>query len=133
MKIHHYWSLLFATILMVSCTDTVKFPVSNVTPSAEITASKSKDDNGNYKITIKAKNLASADRLSPPQNVYVAWIVKDGGGIRNLGQLTQENAGKASLETIVPQEFSELFITAEKNGQISYPTGVEISRIKFKK
>jgi hypothetical protein len=46
---------------------------------------------------------------------------------------SQENAGKASIETIVPQEFSEVFITAEKNGQISYPNGVEISRVKFKK
>lgn len=127
-------ALLFGAILfMASCTDKVKFPVSNVTPSADITASIEKDKNGNYEISITAKNLASADRLNPPQKVYVAWIVKDKGGILNLGQLTHNNASTVSFETLTSQEFSEVFITAEQNGNISFPEGVEISRIKFKK
>jgi PBP1b-binding outer membrane lipoprotein LpoB len=125
-------SLFVAIIFMASCSDKVKFPVSNVTPSADITASIEKDKNGNFNISITAKNLASADRLTPPQNVYVAWIVKDKGGIINLGQLTNKNASTVSIKTLTSQEFSEVFITAEQDGDISYPQGVEISRIIFK-
>jgi len=126
-------SLFIVILFMASCANTAKFPVSSVTPSADITATKKKDKNGNYKISITAKNLASADRLMPAENVYVAWIVKDEGGIRNLGQLTHKNANTVSLETLSPQTFSEVFITAEQDGNISYPIGVEISRVKFKK
>ncbi len=125
--------MFVAILFMASCTDTVRFPVSNVTPSADIKATKKKDKNGNIKIKITAKNLAAADRLTPPQKVYVAWIATDAGGIRNLGQMTHKNANSVTIETLTPQDFSEVFITAEQDGNMSYPKGVEISRAKFKK
>jgi hypothetical protein len=127
------FALLFVAILfMASCTENLKFPVSDVTPSADITVSFKKDKNGNFRISITAKNLAAADRLSPPQKVYVAWIVKETGGVSSLGQLANKNAGTVSIEALTSHEFSEVFITAEQDGNISYPTGVEISRLRFK-
>ena len=126
-------SLFVAMLFMISCANTAKFPVSSVVPSADITATKKNDKNGNTKISITAKNLAAADRLTPPQKVYVAWIVKNEGGVRNLGQMVNKNANTVTIETLSPQEFSEVFITAEQDGNISYPEGVEISRAKFKK
>jgi PBP1b-binding outer membrane lipoprotein LpoB len=126
-------SLFVAILFMASCANTAKFPVSSVAPSADIKATKKNDKNGNIRIKITARNLAAADRLTPPQKVYVAWIVTDTGGVRNLGQMTHKNANKVTIETLTPQEFTEVFITAEQDGNISYPEGVEISRARFKK
>ncbi len=126
-------SIFIAIIFLASCANKAKFPVSNVTPSADITATKKTDKNGNTKISITAKNLAAADRLDPPQKVYVAWIATEAGGVRNLGKLTHKNANTVTIETLVPQKFTEVFITAEQDGNISYPKGVEISRTKFDK
>lgn len=126
-------ALFIAILFMASCANRAKFPVSNVAPSADITATKKVDKNGNTKISITAKNLAAADRLNPPQKVYVAWIAMDEGGVRNLGQMIHKNANTVSIETLSPQKFSEVFITAEQDGNISYPEGVEISRVKFDK
>ncbi len=126
-------SLFLVILFMASCANTAKFPVSSVTPSADISAKKKKDKNGNTKISITAKNLAAAERLTPPQNVYVAWIALESGGVRNLGQMTQKNANTVTIETLSPQDFTEVFITAEQDGNITYPAGVEISRAKFEK
>ena len=126
-------SLLVLLIFFTSCATTVKFPTSGVTPAADITAKKKADKNGNFKISITAKNLASADRLQPPQSVYIAWIVTNAEGTRSIGRLTNKNAKTATLETLTPFAFTEIFITAEGHDDISYPSGVEITRAKFKK
>jgi len=123
-------ALLF---LFFSCATTVKFPTSTVTPAADISAKKKADKNGNFKVTVTAKNLASADRLEPPQSVYIAWIVTNTEGTRSIGRLTNKNAKTATIETLTPFAFTEIFITAEGQDDISYPSGVEISRAKFKK
>jgi len=126
-------SLLVLLIFFTSCATTVKFPTSGVTPAADITAKKKADKNGNFKISITAKNLASADRLQPPQSVYIAWIVTNAEGTRSIGRFTNKNAKTATLETLTPFAFTEIFITAEGQDDISYPSGVEITRAKFKK
>ncbi len=126
-------SLLALLFFFASCATTVKFPTSAVTPAADISAKKKADKNGNFKVTITAKNLASADRLEPPQSVYIAWIVTNTEGTRSIGRLTNKNAKTATIETLTPFAFTEIFITAEGQADISYPSGVEIARAKFKK
>lgn len=126
-------SLLALIFFFTSCATTVKFPTSSVTPAADITAKKKADKNGNFKISITAKNLASADRLEPPQSVYIAWIVTNTEGTRSIGRLTNKNAKTATIETLTPFAFTEIFITAEGQADISYPSGVEIARARFKK
>ena len=121
-----------ALVLTLSaCANISKFPVSSVNPAANIEMRREQDSNGNTKITITAKNLASAERLTPPKKMYVAWVVLESSKVRNIGQLNSENAKKAEMKTLVPFKFTEVFITAEDQADISYPTGVEISRINF--
>lgn len=115
--------------LMVSCGTTVKFPVSSITPAAEITAKIKKDRNNNFAIHVTTHYLASAERLSPPRNTYVVWIVTNNNVVRNIGQLKNRNAKESSLKTVSSVEPVEIFLTAEDDGTISNPTGVEISRI----
>jgi len=119
--------------LMTSCATIAKFPVSNVNPAADITAKIKKDKQNNYEITIIANYLASPERLSPPKKTYVVWIVTKEDGVNNRGQLKNENARKNTLKTLTSFEPLEIFITAEDEGTVTYPTGVEISRVVLKR
>ncbi|KUO68892.1 MAG: hypothetical protein APF83_02080 [Lutibacter sp. BRH_c52] len=126
-------NLLFVTILVLltSCATTAKFPVSSVTPAAEITAKKKQDKNNNYVIEVTAKNLASADRIDPSKKNYNVWIVTENNGTKNAGMLVNKNAKTASLKTSTPFDVKEIFITAEDQGDYSYPVGIEIARTSF--
>jgi hypothetical protein len=118
-------------VLMTSCATTAKFPISSVTPAAEITAKLKKDKQDNFEITITAKYMADPERLMPPKRTYVVWIATRKSGIKNIGQLNNKNAQKSTLEALSAFEPEEIFITAEEEGDISYPSGTEISRIKL--
>ena len=126
-------SSLIVIFLLTSCGTTTKFPVSNVAPAAEITATKKQDKNKNYVIEVVAKNLASAERIDSSKRNYNVWLVTENNGTKNAGQLSNKNAKTAKLEIITPYTVKEVFITAEDQGDYSYPTGIEISRISFKK
>ena len=117
--------------VLTSCATTTKFPLSSTVPAAEITAKVNQDKNKNYVINVIAKNLASADRLNPPKNNYSVWIVIDDGTTKNIGQLTNLNAKTATLKTLTPFNVKEIFITAEDQGNLTYPNGIEISRTNF--
>jgi hypothetical protein len=119
--------------LMTSCYSTARFPVSSSVPAAEITAKKKQDKNQNYVIELTASNLAEASRLNPPMNNYSVWIVVDNGTTKNVGQLTNENAKKVVLKAVTPFNVREIFITAEEQGNLSYPAGTEIARTTFDK
>ena len=123
-------SLIFLFAL-ASCSSEKIFPVSPKTPAAKITVKQKKDKNNNYHISVSAKNLASPDRLEPARKVYVIWITTKNNGIKNIGQLNNENAENSGLETVTAFEPKEIFITAEEAGNVSYPSNFEISRISL--
>ncbi|MGK2861914.1 MAG: hypothetical protein ACSLE0_08275 [Chitinophagaceae bacterium] len=123
--------VLAVVALMTSCATTTKFPVSNAVPAAEITATKKQDRNNNYVIELTARNLAEAGRLNRRINNYSVWIVDENGSVKNAGQLNNRNAQKAELEIVTPFDIKEIFITAEQEGDLSYPAGTEISRTRF--
>ncbi|HPW97051.1 MAG TPA: hypothetical protein PK218_00655 [Flavobacterium sp.] len=123
--------IILTFLILASCASKVKFPVSNVTPGAEITVKTSKDDNGNSKLKLKAKFLTSPERLSPSKKFYLVWLQTKSNGLQNLGKFETDASSKASFETITPYEPDEIFITAEDDAAIKYPTGQEISRAKL--
>lgn len=123
--------ILSFLVMLNSCSTKAKFPVSRVTPAADITAKKSTDKQNNFVLEITANNLATADRLDPPGNNYSVWIVTTEHGLRNVGQLNVKNAEKTTFKTTTPFDFNEIFITVEQKGDVGYPTGAEISRTKF--
>ena len=75
--------------------------------------------------------MASASRLSPARNTYVVWAVTEHNGTQNMGQLEVNKSGKTSLHALTPYDVKELFITAEDQAAVTYPTGVEISRTRL--
>ncbi|MDD4922589.1 MAG: hypothetical protein PHS30_08965 [Bacteroidales bacterium] len=118
-------------LLFISCSTASKFPVSSVTPAANIVVYRHHDSNGNRTITIKAKNLASTERLSPPKQMYVVWILVENNMAKNIGQLKIKNAKEAEIKTLTAFNYTEIFITAEDQADVQYPSNLEISRIKF--
>ena len=127
--INIFFGVLLA-LLVSSCGTTREFPVSDVIPAADIDLKVKEDKNENYKISIKAKHIASPERLNPSASYYVVWV-DTYDGYKNVGQLRSKNAKKAELQTLSPFEFNEILITAETNGDASYPEGVVISRTTF--
>lgn len=125
-------SIVLITLFLYSCSSTIKLPVSTVVPAADISATQKEDKNGNIKIGLKVEHLASPERLNPPRNTYVLWVYTSKVGNINIGQLSVKNGKTLTFETIVPYKVSEIFITAEDEGNITYPSGVEISRVAFK-
>jgi hypothetical protein len=131
MKSLKYILVLVLSLSMASCATTAKFPVSTVVPAAEITAKKKTDSNKNNTLEITARNLASPDRLVPSGSNYSIWVVSIGQGTKNVGQLLVSNGDKAKFKTTTAFDFDEVFITVENQSDLTYPTGVEISRTKF--
>ena|ERR1035437_316995 len=124
--------LIMLIFLATSCVTTIKFPISTVEPAAEITAKITKDNQSNYVIQLTANFLASVERLTPPKSTYVVWIVTKENGIKNIGLLNSENAKKINFKTLSAFEPYEIFITAEDDGTVSAPSGIEISRVVLK-
>lgn len=128
MKTLKTFVLITFAIVLNSCNSTSKFPISNVTPAAEITVKKSTDDQKNFVLEINANHLAEAKRLNPAGNNYSVWIVTKEHGIKNVGQLNVENGKKAAFKATSPFDFDETFITVENRSDLEAPEGVEITR-----
>lgn len=117
--------------LMTSCATTAKFPVSQVTPAADITVKTKKQGKPNYLVTITANSFAASQRLTPSKKYYVVWVLSDGGVTRNVGHFTHKNEVKATYKASFPYKPVEIFITAEDEEGLCEPEGIEITRAKL--
>lgn len=123
--------LLSAVLFLASCANTKSFPVSDLAPAAEITVKEKTRKNENNIIIVKAKYLASPERVSRNAEAYVVWLVSEKNGVKNIGALYNKNGRDSELETPTPFKGSEIFITAEKKAGVSRPEGPEITRVKL--
>ena len=129
----NYKTLLFLPLIIAlsSCNVFVKFPISDITPAADILAKKGTDNQKNFTLEIVAENLAKAERLNPPGKNYIVWVQTKDVGIKNVGQLTVDNSKKTTFSATTPFDFYEVFITVEDQGDLTYPRGIEIGRVKI--
>ena len=123
--------IAFTCFSMASCAKKIVFQTSSVVPAATGKVKIKKDDNKNYSIDIKLENLAAANRLSPPRNLYVVWVSTEESGVKNIGQIAPSTGFlsgkvKASLRAVTPFKPTRIFITAEDNKDILYPGSHEI-------
>ncbi len=58
-----------------SCSRKMTFSKSSVVPAAQGSIKVSKDKNKNNVIKISITDLAGVDRLQPPKQTYVVWMV----------------------------------------------------------
>src|SRR5690348_15795885 len=100
--------LVICSLLMFSsCAKKLRFATSTVVPAAQGRVKYKKDDNGNYAIDVKIRNLADPNRLTPHKNTYVLWMEPTQGNVQNLGQIVSSSgiftSGlKATLEAVTP-------------------------------
>jgi hypothetical protein len=113
-------------LVVSACSKKMMFASSSVVPAATGSVKIKTDNNKNHTIDVSVTNLASADKLSPPKNIYVVWMVTENNGTKNIGQLNSSSGllsktMKASLKTVTSFNPTSFFITAEDNGDIQYP------------
>lgn len=125
--------LLFGLCLLLalgsSCAHKSSFLTSTVVPAAEGTIRWKKDANDNYVISIKLVNLAEVERLQPPKKAFVVWMENEEGRPKNLGQINSSHETftkklKASFETVTSFKPTKIFITAEDEANIQYPSSM---------
>ncbi|GAA5220807.1 hypothetical protein [Membranihabitans marinus] len=115
--------------LIMGCgTSKMTFPISTVVPAAEVEVKVKKDDNDNYGIQLKAKYLASPQRLSPSKRTYVLWAKTAESGVKNIGQLTSEASRTVQFKTSIPYRPIQFFITAEDDATVQWPSYQELMR-----
>ncbi len=119
--------ILFCSVVLLSaCAKKIVLNNSGIAPAAEAYATVKKGKDKNYQIQLKATHLAPSLNLNPPKKTYVAWMVTENNGTKNIGQF-QSGSGilsktlKGSLKTITPFKPVNFFITAEDDAAINYP------------
>lgn len=112
-----------------------KFPMTAATivPGARGEVEVGKDKNGNTKLKMTVKYLASPDALTPPAAAYVVWLQERGGTPENQGQLKVDKKLKASFETTTPSRNFDFFVTAEQEASTKAPSGAEVLRTSIQR
>ena len=132
-KIFSMSILILVIFSLMSCSKKMAFQTSSVVPSAEGTVKVKKDDNNNYSIDLKVIRLADPMRLEPPKSTYVVWIETAKNGSKNIGSLNTSSSMfsktlKSSLKTVSSLKPLSLFITAENDADIQYPSSYVVLR-----
>lgn len=115
-------SFIFAAILISACSKRVAFPTSEVLPAADAVAKVDKNDNNNYEVELKVRNMARPERLNPPRRTYVAWMVTESNGTINIGNLRISSKLRSTLETVTPYKPIRFLITAEETQSVISPS-----------
>ncbi len=122
-------TLTIIMVLMISafssCATKAVFLSSSVVPAAEGVVTVKEDGNNNYYIKVKIRNLADSQKLTPPKNVYVLWLLSDSDDTKNIGQIVSSTGSmstklKASFETVSSDKPSKIFITAENEADVRF-------------
>jgi len=112
------------TLVLVSCgTSKMMFENSSVVPAATGEVKVKKDKNENYAIDVSVKNLAPPQKLSPSKDLYMVWMEDGKNPVQKLGRIDPSSSLKGSLTALATVKPTKLFITAEDNAEVTYPTG----------
>jgi hypothetical protein len=106
---------------LASCSTKTLFLNSSVVPAARGYIKVKTDKNNNYVIQVQITNLAGVERLQPPKQTYVVWMVTGQENAKNIGLLNSSNKLKASFETVSSSKPIKIFITAEDDENVQYP------------
>ena len=118
-------NICIATMLIASCSSCshkIAFLTSSVVPAARGYITVNDDKNKNYVIKVELMYLAEAKRMTPPKNTYVVWMVSNNNATQNIGQIKTTSSLKASFESVSSTKPTKIFITAEDDATIQYPT-----------
>jgi len=117
-------------LLFSACETKIYFLTSAVVPAAKGYVTVETDNNKNYKIQISILNLAESKRLTPPKDTYVVWIVGANNNAQNIGQI-HSSGMNATLKTVSSFNPHKIFITAEDEGSVQYPSQIILTTSNF--
>src|SRR4051794_6542480 len=83
--------VICSLLMFSSCAKKLRFDTSPVVPAAEGRVKYKKDDNGNYAISVKIRELTDPKKLTPPKNTFVLWMETDQNNVQNLGQIVSSS------------------------------------------
>lgn len=95
-------------------------------PAAHGTVAVKTGHNGNTDVSIVTKSLAQPSALTPPAETYVVWFQPPDQSPKNMGALRVDNNLNGKLETVAPYRQFKVFITAEKQQNVSSPHGTRV-------
>jgi hypothetical protein len=118
-------------LFVTSCATNVSFLNSSVVPAAKGKVKIKKGNNKNYNIQVEIKDLAEVERLQMSKETYLVWMETERGIFENLGQLSNKTGfmskqHTASFETTSPFKPIRIFITAENESNVRYPSSEDI-------
>jgi hypothetical protein len=125
--------LIILLLVLQSCSTKYAFSNSTIVPAADGSVKVKKDNNDNYRVRLKVKNLAKPQNLTPARDVYVVWMDTDRDGVKNIGQLKTSSGIfssklKSSLQTVSALKPRSFFITAENVSSVQRPNGMIVLR-----
>ena len=122
---------LFILVALSSCTPKMTFLNSTIAPAATGGVTVKKDKNNNYVLNVSVINLAEPKQLTPPKETYIVWMESDDSSTKKLGQIApRSKALKGELRATSTDKPKEVYITAENDANITYPTGDTILTTK---
>lgn len=128
--IHQLWMWMMASITLLifgSCAHKIAFLTSKVAPAARGYVKVTKDNNHNFNIEVKLLYLAEVDRLQPPKETYIVWMVSEEEVVKNMGQVKSSTSYfskglKGSFVTVSSSKPNKIFITAEEHADTEFPS-----------
>lgn len=119
-----------------SCAKKFVFLSSSVVPAAQGYVKIKRDKNKNYVIQVTVSNLAEVERLHSSNTTYIVWASVERNMTKNIGQLKSGSGFmsknlKAQMNTVSSFNPSRIFITAESDPSVSYPSQVILTTDNF--
>ena len=117
-----YACLLFAALSGLAAGSDVRLTADPSIPAATGKAHLSKEKNGNLKLKVEVNHLAKPGALTPSRQSYVVWTQTRGKEPQNRGILKVNNKLEGTFEDTVSNEDFDIFITAEDNPRVEFPS-----------
>ncbi len=94
---------------------------SDSVPASEGTIRVSEGNNGNAKVMVHVKHLATPSRVVSDATVYVVWIQPPNALKKNVGVLIVDSNLEGRLDTVTPFRRFQVTVTPESSGQAEQP------------
>jgi len=99
-------------------------------PAAAGKVKVAEEKDGNTKVKVEVEHLAAADTVNEKASTYVVWLKPDSGTAQNVGALIVDKDLKGKLETKTAFKDFQVFVTAEKDANVTSPSQTTIMATK---
>ena len=88
------------------------------------------EKDGNTRVKVEVAHLAKPDEVFNRATTYVVWLKPRTGLAQNVGVLNVDKKLNGSLETRTPFKDFTVLVTAEREPNVTMPTGQSIMDTK---